>query len=318
MKSTQVMKYFHDLIEKENQFEMEKLPELIKEVLHLPQAEVEIIETLGGMTNINYLVSINTKNYIVRVPGNGTEDFINRKEEKENLELSAALGINPEHIYLNVENGLKITKKIENAKTLTAQTAKDSETMKMVTDIFKKVHRSNARMNNRFELFTLMKKFELLALNEDAETFKGYAEVKEDIMSLKLDYQSLEVEECPCHIDPSYTNFIVCGAGNLYLIDWEYSGMFDPLWDLAAHSMESGFSELEEADFLTYYYQRPLTKVESKRILMHKIFQDYLWSLWTTFKEAKGDDFGTYGIKRFERAKMNIELFKEVFTETVG
>ena len=55
--------------------------------------------------------------------------------------------------------------------------------------------------------------------------------------------------------------------------------------------------------------------MESERILMHKIFQDYLWSVWTSFKEAKGDDFGTYGKKRFERAKKNIRIFKEVYME---
>ena len=292
---------------------MEKLTELIKEVLQLPEAEVEIISTLGGMTNINYLASINSNRYIVRVPGNGTGDFINRREEKVNLELAAALGINPEHIYLNVESGLKITREIKDAKTLTPQTAKNDETMRMVTETFQKLHRSTSKMNNRFELFTLMDKYEMLALRENAQFFNGHEEVKEDVMSLKSYYQSLAVEECPSHIDPSYTNFILCGEGKLYLIDWEYSGMFDPLWDLAAHSMESGFSESEEEHFFTHYFQRDISKMESERILMHKIFQDYLWSVWTSFKEAKGDDFGTYGKKRFERAKENIKIFKEVY-----
>ena len=89
--------------------------------------------------------------------------------------------------------------------------------------------------------------------------------------------------------------------------------MFDPLWDLAAYSMESGFSESEEEQFFSFYFKRPLSQVESERVLMHKIFQDYLWSLWTMFKEAKGDDFGIYGQKRFERAKKNIKVFEETF-----
>ena len=287
---------------------------MIKEALGLPEAEVEIISELGGMTNVNYLVSINSERYIVRVPGNGTEDFINRREERRNLDLATTLLINPEHIFFDVDSGLKITRNIKNAKLLTPEIAKKEETLKMVSDVFRKLHCSTIQMTNRFELFNLMDNYERLAIGAKAQLYNGYQYVKADILSLKLHYDSLAVEQCPSHIDPSFTNFIICGKGKLYLIDWEYSGMFDPLWDLAAYSMESGFSRSEEELFHTYYFKRELTIAESERIVMHKIFQDYLWCLWTAFKEAKGDDFGGYGKNRFERAKKNIELFKETFT----
>ena len=190
---------------------MEKLLKSIKVVLDLPQADVEIIHTLGGMTNINYLVAINDERYIVRVPGNGTGSFIKRKEEEENLKLTAALGINPKHIYFNVESGLKITKEISDANTLTPQTANVSETMQMVASVFTKLHSSPIPMNNRFDLFSLIKRFEMLVLQEHVQKFQGYEEVKKAVVALKVYYESLVVEECPSHIDPSYTNFILRG-----------------------------------------------------------------------------------------------------------
>ena len=98
---------------------MEKLVDLIRDALQLPDAKIENIETTGGMTNLNYLVTIDSNNFIVRIPGNGTEDFIDRRVEKENLEFASLLGINPELRYFNLESGLKITKRIVNAITLT-------------------------------------------------------------------------------------------------------------------------------------------------------------------------------------------------------
>lgn len=96
-------------------------------------------------------------------------------------------------------------------------------------------------------------------------------------------------------------NFIKSGE-DIYLIDWEYSGMNDPMWDLAAHSLESGFSKNEEKEFLSFYFPNGITKEELLRIQIHKICQDFLWSIWTILKEAKGVSFGDYGINRYKRA----------------
>ena len=292
---------------------VENLAKLVREVLQSPEAEVKNIIKMGGMTNMNYQVTINSRNYVVRLPGNGTGEFINRKEEKDNLEFSYTLGINPELLYFDVETGLKITEKIVDATTLTKDLAKKAEVMAKVIQVFQTLHTSKVQMKNRFDLFRLMNGYEQLAFAEKVTFFDGFEEVKKDVMALKEYYKAMKVEEAPCHIDPTCANFIRDGQDKIYLIDWEYGGMFDPLWDLAAHSLESGFSVLEEEFFLKTYFQRDLTKGEAERILAHKIFQDYLWSIWTLFKEAKGDDFGAYGKNRFERAKKNIALFKETY-----
>lgn len=292
---------------------MKGLVGLIQDALQWPEAKVENIRRMGGMTNLNYLATINDEKYIVRIPGNGTDSFINRKEEKANLELGSALGINPALLYFDVETGMKITKKIPHAKPLTVEAAKQQKTMGKVAGIFRTLHQSDMQMANRFELFELMDRYEHLALKSKANFFPGFDEVKLEVMALIGDYQKMVVEYRPSHIDPACGNFIFGEAEKLYLIDWEYSGMFDPLWDLAAHCLEARFSQEEEQCFLGAYFQRNMTESEVVRIRMHQIFQDYLWTLWTLFKEAKGDEFDGYGEKRFNRARRNISLFKDEY-----
>ena len=118
----------------------------------------------------------------------------------------------------------------------------------------------------------------------------------------------LDVELAPCHNDTIAENFIKSGEDKMYLIDWEYAGMNDPMWDLAAHSLENKFSEDEEELLLNIYFNGKVEEKYKKRILINKIYQDFLWSTWTIIKEAKGDDFGTYGIDRYTRAKKNLEI----------
>ena len=50
-----------------------------------------------------------------------------------------------------------------------------------------------------------------------------------------------------------------------------------------------------------------------EKILIFKILQDYLWSIWTVLKESRGDDFGSYGLDRFTRAQKNIALWETRF-----
>ena len=295
---------------------MEKLIFDIKKALQLPpNVKVTNICLAGGMTNLNYVVTIDSFEYIVRVPGNGTQAIINRQEEKENLELASRIGINPELRYLNIETGLKITRKIENATTVTSKIAKHEETMREVAEVFRTLHFSSEEMNNDFNLFELIPLYEQLALQAGANFYEGFMEVKDSMVFFRQYYEALDIKKVPCHIDPACSNFIFNEEGKFYLIDWEYSGMFDSMWDLAAYSLEAGLSEREEANFLKVYFQREASMQEQERILLHKIFQDLLWSLWTLFKEAKGDDFGMYGKNRFERAKNNIQLFKETFEQ---
>jgi len=80
--------------------------------------------------------------------------------------------------------------------------------------------------------------------------------------------------------------------------------------------VECEFTENEELTFLAFYFQRETKEEELECMLMHKIFQDYLWSLWTFYKEAQGDDFGSYGMLRLKRAKENMQLFHETFNRT--
>ncbi|MCZ2257459.1 choline/ethanolamine kinase family protein [Sporosarcina sp. G11-34] len=291
---------------------MEKVLNVIKDVLDVSESEITNISSLGGMTNINYQATVGNEKYIIRMPGLGTEKIINRSEEKKNLEIGVMLDINPKQVYFDTKTGLKITQMIPGAETLTPTTTKEKEVMKKVTDVLRKLHNSTVQMGNEFKLYELMEQYENNALEATAQFFEQFEEVKKAVWRVRQSYELLPVKKTPCHIDALHENFVMDENGKLYLIDWEYSGMYDPFWDLATHLIESDFTEREENQFLQYYFEREATKEEKERILIHKIFQDYLWSLWTIFKEAIGDDFGSYGQDRFERLERNLNVFEQL------
>ena len=54
------------------------------------------IERLGGLTNKNFKVVDGENKYVLRIPGEGTEEYINRKAEEAAARISADVGVNAE------------------------------------------------------------------------------------------------------------------------------------------------------------------------------------------------------------------------------
>ncbi|ETI69659.1 phosphotransferase [Neobacillus vireti] len=290
----------------------------LMEALNLAYEDIEDIQPFGGMTNKNFKVVIKGKEYVLRIPGNGTESMINRKEEKFNAALASDLGIDTELVYFNEESGVKIAELIPEAETLTPKMAKRQDIMELTTTNFRILHFSGLEMAGRFDVFEKVEEYERLMQEANAKPYEHYEETKAQVMVLKEIYQGMDIALAPCHNDPLPQNIVKSGENKLYLIDWEYSGMNDPVWDLAWHAMESEFSPEEEELFLMLYLQEDEVPLEiQQRMIMNKIFQDFLWTIWTVIKEAKGDDFGTYGTDLLARCRKNLQhdLIREMTYE---
>ena len=268
------------------------------------EEEVLSVEQLGGMTNQNYLVKTTNKQYIVKFFGKGTEKLINRQDEKYNLELLKDLDLDVKNYLFDIEAGIKVNEYIESAITL------DSTSIKIKFDkiapILQTIHASGKELRGEFAPFEEIKKYE--SLIEEKIPYANYEAVRKEVFSLEKRLADLGVDRKSCHIDLVPENFIESPQGRLYLIDWEYSSMNDPMWDLAALFLESEFTSQEEEAFLSRY-ESEQTPVSREKIAIYKILQDAIWSLWTVYKEEQGADFGDYGVSRYQRAIKGLSYY---------
>lgn len=288
----------------------ENIKEIICNSVNINREEIKKIVSMGGMTNRNFKVFIKDTWYVLRIPAPGTGDMINRKEEYNNIIYANKIGLDSGLIYFNKSTGVKISKFIENSESLNPNSSKKIENMKMVCSILRKLHTSKEKMKNIFDIYTKIELYEKLSKQKNALFFKDYYQVKEKVYLLKDIIDDIKL--VPCHNDTVSENFIKNKENKMYLIDWEYAGMNDPMWDLAAYCLENNFTENEEELFLKIYFKGNIEDKYKKRILINKIYQDFLWSIWTTIKEANGENFGDYGISRYNRAKINLEKVFEL------
>lgn len=287
---------------------MKKIIKQKIEKLLSKEEEIVNVERLGGMTNNNYLVETTNRKFIVKFFGKGTDKLINRIAEKNNLEKLRDLELDVENYIFDINEGIKVNEYIENATTFDAHYIKTKN--KEVAEILQKVHGSGKELEGEFKIFDEIKKYEDLIQGEIKYAY--YDKIRDKVFGLQSHLGEIGIDRKSCHIDLVPENFIEDENGRVYLIDWEYSSMNDPMWDLAALFIESNYRKSEEGDFFKYYYSEK-TPVSIAKIMIYKILQDFLWSLWTIYKEEQGAEFGSYGQDRYNRCLKNLKEYIESY-----
>ena len=109
------------------------------------------IEPLGGMTNRNYKVTVAQIPYVVRIPGEGTEEYVDRKADEQASRVTSDLGVNAPLVYYDAAAGIQITKFIHDGVTMSAALLKDPDAIRRAALSFRKLHTSGTKFRNRFE-----------------------------------------------------------------------------------------------------------------------------------------------------------------------
>lgn len=296
---------YRTLRRKEDPFDKDNLLKYLADIFPGEDvSQAEVIQ-IGGMSNKNFRVNFKGRSYVLRVPGNGSDGMVERSNEEFNAIEGCKMGVNPEIRYFDAKTGIKLADYVENAETLNAATIQRHDNLRKIAQIYHKIHDAHVRLKNEFNLFQEIEKYDKLLEKVGASMYEGWDEFKPKVMSLESRLNAIGIEMTPCHDDAVPENFIKAEDGTIYLIDWEYSGMNDPMADFAALFLESEFPEETQDYFLDKYFSGNVPAGIKERILCYEILWDALWAQWTVIKEACGDDFGSYGKDRYNRAKMN-------------
>ncbi len=275
------------------------------------------IERLGGMTNHSYKVTLdNGEELLVRIPGEGTEKMINRMDERKSTELACKLGIDSELLYFG-DDGTKVMKFIHNPQPMNEEVMSRKDNIIQAAEIFYKLHHCGVDTGVRFEVFEMAKLYEDIIKEGGVAFFDDYDDVKNLVMRFKSEIdKEFEIVKVPCHNDSLIGNWVLDGKGKLYLIDWEYSGMNEAMWDLSCLSIEIGYSQKEDDELLAAYYAHENKTVgieQKKHFIAAKMYVDYLWTLWgLTRVPYDGEFMQKYAAERYERLKKNIEEYKKL------
>lgn len=285
--------------------------DLITKKLHAqPQEIVDVSELKRGMTNYSFKFYVRGESYIIRIPGEGTQELINRRQEYEVYEQLKGHHISDEVIYISPDKGYKLTKYIEDSRVCDPFSQSD------VNRCMKKLrafHHKKLIVAHTFDLFEKIDFYESL-WGGKASIFEDYAETKKKIQELKKIIEEIPKECSLTHIDAVPNNFLLT-KNDTRLIDWEYAGMQDPHLDIAMFAIYSFYDEDQIDQLIDFYFIEGCSETIRKKIYCYIAVSGLLWSNWCEYKRFVGIDFDDYGFKKYHYAKKYYKIVKDNWLE---
>lgn len=240
-----------------------------------------------GMTNTSNVIELDGHKYVIRRPGVGTSEMIDRVQEMKIYELIKDFDISDEVLYID-ETGMKITRFIENARNCNAKNWSDVKTC--IWFLKTELHNRHLKCEHIFELKERIQYYRKLA-GQKSEYFE-YEATERKVFKLLEWVNTLKKDWCLTHIDANPDNFILSASKGVTLLDWEYAAMQDPHVDIAMFAIYSGYTQQELDELINIYFDGEPDYETKMKIYAYVAICGLLWSNWCEYKHKKGQEFG--------------------------
>lgn len=255
-----------------------------------------------GMTNRSFLFCVNEEKYIMRIPGEGTDQLVDRQGEASVFRAISGLGLCDDPVYIDPASGYKITHYLDGIRVADPLNADD---LRKCMEKLRHFHKLNLRVEHSFDIFHQIEFYESL-WNGTASIYKDHEETKRNVFSLRPFIDSLEKNLSLTHVDAVPDNFLFYtrnGREELQLTDWEYAGMCDPHLDIAMWSVYSFYDRSQIDQLIDIYFENCCDKETRTKIYCYVAAAGLLWSDWCEYKASLGVEFGEYAMKQYRYAK---------------
>jgi thiamine kinase-like enzyme len=264
------------------------------------------------MTNFTFRFEYNNSNYVIRIPKEPSKQIINRQSEADVYESIQAIEYVEVNIYLSSRTGIKISKYIDNARVINPQNLDD---IKIYVQSLKSFHQSKIVVNHEFDILRKISEFEKLVNIESV--FSDYKVHKKRVLELYSKYHNEKSIKTLCHIDSNYDNYLLKDS-KLYFIDFEYSGMADPLIDLAMFSIYASYDKNMVGAIVKLYFKDKHTKTTLIKLFILISLAGLLWSNWCGYYNKFGYEFDEYWLNQYNLSKKYYTYAVQEISSQIG
>jgi thiamine kinase-like enzyme len=265
--------------------------EAIARIADWKDKDIRWEELGGGITNHNYIVWVNGGpgnpgggKYVLRVPGQGTDMFIDREVERYCMVQADKAGVGPRVAYQIDPEGALVIDFVEGEIMHPETMAGHPERIKQAVETVKVFH-DKAVFKNAIKIFDMLRRYTKIARENNTP-------MPAELESLLLEMENIEKAtaldppaDVACHNDLLSENFIIDADGKMWIIDWEYGGMTDPYFDLGDFVMEHPFSREEERLIIAAYCSE-MNEGRFGRMMLHKSVSAVWWSVWAMIQNT--------------------------------
>jgi thiamine kinase-like enzyme len=190
----------------------------------------------GGLTNVNYLLTVDGERFVVRVAGQNTSVLgIDREREAAAVHHASFAGIAPETVAFLLPEGHSVSRFLDGARPVTIEDARTDAYLQRIARRLRDIHELDP-IAGEFDPYGDIERWLVVADERGVPRSSRLDALLERVDRVRLERSVALDELVLCHNDSYYQN--VLDDGSLWVIDWEYAGMGDPFFDLAANAFE--------------------------------------------------------------------------------
>ena len=288
----------------------------ICDALHADMEEITQVTVLKkGMTNRSFLFSCKGKRYIMRIPGEGTDQLVDRRHEAAVYQAIREKKLCDDIAYISPDNGYKITEYLAGARVCDPENLED---VRRCMQRLRGFHELRLTVAHAFDIFGQIEFYESL-WNGAPSMYKDYRQTKENVFSLREYIDAHVQERVLTHIDAVPDNFLFVkredGGEEIRLIDWEYAGMQDPHVDIAMFCIYALYDRRQVDETIAAYFPDGCSQAVRLKIYCYIAACGLLWSNWCEYKWTLGVEFGEYSLRQYRYAKEYYRIVRDALAQ---
>ena len=267
--------------------------------------ELKINPLEGGITNLNFLVNHGNDKLVVRLGQDIPEHLVFRSNEINVSKAAYEIGVSPKLIHS--ELGVLVLEYIE-SETLNPTGVQKN--LDRIMPVIKKIHNEIPNFLSgqpaMFWVFYVIKYY----ANFLRSNHSSHQDKIDDLLykASKLEKLSSPREIVFGHNDFLAANFLDDGS-KIWVVDWEYGGFNDPLFDIGGLASNNDFNQDLEKEALKMYYEKTLTNdvlLKYNSMKTASLLRETMWSMVSEITSKLEFDYGLY-------TQENLSKFNEAF-----
>jgi thiamine kinase-like enzyme len=278
----------------------------IEEVLGRVEAwrgrEVAATELSGGLTNTNHLVAVDGERYVVRIPGRSTDLLaVDRENERHNAAAAATTGVAPAIVEVLEDLDVMVIEYVDGT-TMSSASLRTPDMARRVAASLRRLHAGPSFLKD-FDMFRLTEFYLGVCEERNVRIPDGFRDHLDEVRAIEQALGARPLPSVPCHNDLLAENYIDDGA-QLWIVDFEYSGNNDPMFELGDTAQESAFDADLRAILCEAYFGEAKPSLLA-RMELHAVMADVGWTLWAAIQAEISTidyDFWGWAVERWDRA----------------
>jgi thiamine kinase-like enzyme len=267
--------------------------------------ELKINPLEGGITNLNFLVNHGNDKLVVRLGQDIPEHLVFRSNEINVSKAAYEIGVSPKLIHS--ELGVLVLEYIE-SETLNPTGVQKN--LDRIMPVIKKIHNEIPNfLSGQPAMFWVFYVIRYYA-NFLRSNHSSHQDKIDDLLykASKLEKLSSPREIVFGHNDFLAANFLDDGS-KIWVVDWEYGGFNDPLFDIGGLASNNDFNQDLEKEALEMYYEKTLTNdvlLKYNSMKTASLLRETMWSMVSEITSKLEFDYGLY-------TQENLSKFNEAF-----